>query len=58
LRKLSLAGAQINDNCLLLIAEIIAHVRGLVDLDISWNGLRPNNNLKKFLEALASNRSL
>jgi hypothetical protein len=29
-----------------------------MDLDISWNGLRPNSHLKKFLEALGANRTL
>jgi len=41
LRKLSLAGAQINENSLALLAEIVENSRNLIDLDISWNGLRP-----------------
>jgi hypothetical protein len=41
LRKLSLEGAQINENSLALLAEIVENSRNLIDLDISWNGLRP-----------------
>lgn len=58
LRKLSLAGAQMNELSLGILAEIVQHARNLVDLDISWNGLKPNNNLKKFLEALGHNRTI
>ena len=58
LRKLSLAGASMGEQSLLVLANIISHVRSLVDLDISWNGFRPNANFKKFLDALGSNRSL
>lgn len=58
MRKLSLAGAQINEASLALLAEIVDHSRNLIDLDISWNGLRPGNSLKKFMEALAHNRSI
>ncbi len=41
-----------------MLANMLGHLRNLMDLDISWNGLRPNGNLKKFLEALGHNRSL
>jgi hypothetical protein len=58
IRKLSLAGAGVNEQCLLLLANILSHVRSLIDLDISWNGFRPNVNFKKFLDALGTNRSL
>lgn len=58
LRKLSLSRAQMTDNSLVLLANIVAHARNLIDLDISWNGLRPNANLKKFMEVLGGNRSL
>ena len=37
---------------------MLGHLRSLMDLDISWNGLRPNAHLKKFLEALGANRNL
>jgi hypothetical protein len=52
LRRLSLAGVGLNELGLDLLAEIVDHVRSLIDLDISWNGLRPNNHMKKFFEAL------
>jgi hypothetical protein len=58
LRKLSLAGAGVGDHSLLLLAEALHHVRSLIDLDISWNGFRPNANFKKFLDSLGANRSL
>jgi hypothetical protein len=29
-----------------------------MELDISWNGLRPNGTLRKFMEALGGNRTL
>ena len=58
LKKLSLAGAQISEQSLALLANIVAHVRSLQDLDISWNGLRPNANMRKFMDALGHNRSL
>jgi hypothetical protein len=47
-----------NEVSLGILAEIVQHSRNLVDLDISWNGLKPNNNLKKFLEALGHNRTI
>lgn len=52
LRRLSLAGVGLNELGLDMLAEIVDHVRSLIDLDISWNGLRPNNHMKKFFEAL------
>ena len=58
LRRLSLAGVGLNELGLDLLAEIVDHVRSLIDLDISWNGLRPNNHMKKFFEALGQNRSI
>jgi len=58
LRKLSLAGAGVGEQSLLLLAEALHHVRSLIDLDISWNGFRPNANFKKFLDSLGANRSL
>jgi hypothetical protein len=58
IRRLALAGVGLNEQGLDLLAEIVDHVRSLIDLDISWNGLRPNNHLKKFLEALGQNRSI
>jgi len=58
LKKLSLSGAQINEAGLDLLSGMLAHLRSLMDLDISWNGLRPNSHLKKFLEALGANRTL
>ena len=58
LRKLSLAGANLNEQSLGLLAGIVTYVRSLIDLDISWNGIRPNANLKKFFDTLGQNRSI
>eukprot|EP00347_Sterkiella_histriomuscorum_P002614 403367462 len=57
LRKLSLVKASLSDHCISMLCQILQSSRHLIDLDISWNSLRPQN-LKEFWIALGKNRTL
>lgn len=58
LRKLSIVNASMNEhNNLALVRDIIEQSKMLIDLDISWNELRPQN-IKGIIEALSKNRTL
>lgn len=57
-KKLSLVNASLNSEVAMSkLSALINNSRYLMDLDISWNGLRPTTFFS-FLESIAENRTL
>ncbi|CDW72588.1 UNKNOWN [Stylonychia lemnae] len=52
LKRLSLVKANLSDYCIGLLSQVLTSSRHLIDLDISWNGLR-SQNLREFWTALS-----
>eukprot|EP00347_Sterkiella_histriomuscorum_P014450 403360819 len=56
IRKLALVNAGLNDQSIKILVDFLKSSR-LTDLDISWNGLKPQN-LLDFIQTIGENRQL
>lgn len=57
LKKLSLVRANLNVEAIEILSDIIARSKSLIELDISWNELRPVD-MRGLLETIGKNRKL